>query len=131
MLAWNSDFLYQSGSMDAVAYMAVRYKNDSIVSSVTHFSVDGRSQLRIDGCDESVKEIKGFIYLGQGYETTSNMRMLIISNIQLIRFHKTKNEVKEPEPQKSQADSLFQVSDSLRPRHHRLGERNNIQPITR
>lgn len=131
MLAWNSDFLYQSGSKDAVAYMAVRYKNDSIVSSVTHFSVDGRSQLRIDGCDESVKEIKGFIYLGQGYETTSNMRMLIISNIQLIRFHKTKNEVKEPEPQKSQADSLLQVSDSLRPRHHRFGERNNIQPITR
>ena len=146
MLAWNSNFLYQSGSKDAIAYMAIKYKNDSIVSSVTHFSVDGRSQLRIEGCDEAVKEIKGFIYLGQGYEATSNMRMLILSNLQLIRFHKSEHEEKAPEPQKSEADSLSQVPDSMRPRHHRLGERplpgpgpnveknirlNNIQPITR
>lgn len=135
MLTWNSNFLYQSGSKDAVAYMAVRYKNDSIVSSVTHFSVDGRSQLRIEGCDEPVKEISGFLYLGQGFENTSNMRMLIVSNIQLIRFHKNEQKEKEneaSEPLKSEADSLSQVPDSLRPRHHRLGERpNHIQPITR
>ena len=145
MLAWNSNFLYQSGSKDAVAYMAVKYKNDSVISKVTHFSVDGYSQLRIEGCDEPVKEISGFIYLGQGYEVTSTMRMLIVSNIQLIRFHKPEQEeAKEPEPQQSAADSLSQVPDSLRPRHHRLGERptsvpngenqvnpTNIKPITR
>lgn len=132
MLAWNSNFLYESGSKDAVAYMAVKYKNDSIVSIVTHFSVDGSTQLRIEGCDEPVKEINGFIYLGQGYETSSTMKMLIVSNIQLIRFHKQKNVPKEPEPQKSVADSLSEVPDSLRPRHHRLGERpNHIKPITR
>ena len=131
MLAWNSNFLYQSGSKDAVAYIAVKYKNDSVASSVTHFSVDGRSQLRIEGCDEPVKEINGFIYLGQGYENTSNMRMLIVSNIQLIRFHKKENEEKAPEPQKSVADSLSQVPDSLRPRRHRLGERPiQLKPIT-
>lgn len=130
MLAWNSNFLYQSGSKDAVAYMAIRYKNDSIATTVTHFSVDGRSQLRMSGFDENVKEIKGFIYLGQGYESTSTMRMLIISDIQLIRFHKQEQVEKTPEPQKSVADSLSQVPDSLRPRHHRLGERPNIQPIT-
>lgn len=132
MLAWNSNFLYESGSKDAVAYMAVKYKNDSIISTVTHFSVDGSTQLRIEGCDEPVKEIKGFVYLGQGYETSSTMKMLIVSNIQLIRFHKQKNVPKEPEPQKSVADSLSEVPDSLRPRHHRLGERpNHIKPITR
>lgn len=132
MLTWYNNFLYQSGSKDAVAYMAIRYKNDSIASQTVHFSTDGFSQLRMDGCDESVKEIKGFVYLGQGYESTSAMRMLILSNIQLIRFHKKADVVKEPEPMKSEADSLSQVPDSLRPRHHRLGERpNNIQPITR
>ena len=132
MLTWYSNFLYQSGSKDAVAYMAIRYKNDSIASQTVHFSTDGFSQLRMDGCDEPVKEIKGFVYLGQGYESTSAMRMLILSNIQLIRFHKKADVVKEPEPMKSEADSLSQVPDSLRPRHHRLGERpNNIQPITR
>lgn len=127
MLAWNSDFLYQSGSKDAVAYMAVKYDNDSIVSVVSHFSVSERTQLRIEGCDLPVKEISGFIYLGQGYENTSNMRMLVISNIRLIRFHKKEDEVKEAEPLKSEADSLSQIPDSLRPQHHRLGERpNNI-----
>ena len=132
MLTWYSNFLYQSGSKDAVAYMAIRYKNDSIASQTVHFSTDGFSQLRMDGCDEPVKEIKGFVYLGQGYESTSAMRMLILSNIQLIRFHKKADVVKEPEPMKSEADSLSQVPDSLRPRHHRLGERpNSIQPITR
>ena len=132
MLTWYSNFLYQSGSKDAVAYMAIRYKNDSIASQTVHFSTDGFSQLRMDGCDEPVKEIKGFVYLGQGYESTSAMRMLILSNIQLIRFHKKADVVKDPEPMKSEADSLSQVPDSLRPRHHRLGERpNNIQPITR
>ena len=132
MLTWYSNFLYQSGSKDAVAYMAIRYKNDSIASQTVHFSTDGFSQLRMDGCDEPVKEIKGFVYLGQGYESTSAMRMLILSNIQLIRFHKKADVVKELEPMKSEADSLSQVPDSLRPRHHRLGERpNNIQPITR
>lgn len=127
MLAWNSDFLYQSGSKDAVAYMAVKYDNDSIVSVVSHFSVSERTQLRIEGCDLPVKEISGFIYLGQGYENTSNMRMLVISNIRLIRFHKKEDEVKEAEPLKSETDSLSQIPDSLRPQHHRLGERpNNI-----
>ena len=131
MLAWNSNFLYESGSKDAVAYMAVKYKNDSIVSTVTHFSVDGRTQIRIDGCDEPVKEISGFIYLGKGYDPTSTIRMLIVTDIQLIRFHKQKNVPQEPEPQKSEADSLSQVPDSLRPRHHRLGERpNQVKPIT-
>ena len=131
MLTWNSSFLYQSGSKDAVAYMAIRYKNDSIAFVVTHFSVDGRTQLRMSGCDEPVKEIKGFIYLGQGYEPNSTMRMLIISDIQLIRFHKPEKEDKGPEPQTSVADSLSQVPDSLRPKHHRLGERpDHIQPIT-
>jgi len=132
MLAWNSNFLYQSGSKDAVAYMAVKYDNDSIVSTVNHFSVNERTQLRIGGSDLPVKEISGFIYLGQGYENTSAMRMLILSNIRLIRFHKKEQEVKEPEPEKSATDSLMQLPDSLRPQHHRLGERpNNIQPITR
>ena len=125
MLTWNSDFLYQSGSKDAVAYLAVKYKNDSVATTVSHFSVNGRSQLRLEGCDEPVKEIMGYIYLGQGYEPTSTMKMLILSNIQLIRFHKKQDEeaTKNPTPQKSEADSLSQVPDSLRPRHHRLGER--------
>ena len=125
MLTFNSDFIYQSGSKDAVAYLAVRFANDSVASVNTHFSASGPTQLRVPSSDEKVKELTGFIYLGHGFEVTSNLQMLILSRIQLIRFHKPKEdkERKEAPQVKSRADSLSSLPDSLRPRHHRLGER--------
>ncbi|MBR2291501.1 MAG: DUF4296 domain-containing protein [Prevotella sp.] len=125
MLTFNSDFIYQSGSKDAVAYLAVRFANDSVASFNTHFSASGPTQLRVPSSDEKVKELTGFIYLGHGFEVTSNLQMLILSRIQLIRFHKSKEdkEKKEAPQVKSRADSLSALPDSLRPRHHRLGER--------
>jgi len=127
MLTFNSEFLYQGGSKDAVAYMAVRYANDSVATVNTHFSINGVTQLRSGSSQDAVKEVCGFIYLGQGYETTSSLRLLIISDIQLIRFHKQKEEQKEPETV-SNTDSMRGVTDSLRPQHHRLGERPMPRP---
>lgn len=123
MLSFYSDFLYQGGSKDACAYMAVKYANDSVVTTTTHFSVSGRTQLRTSSCDKKVKEVCGFIYLGQGFESTTNLRMLLLSEIQLIRFHKQKDEEKEESIPVSRDDSLQRLPDSLRPKHHRLGER--------
>ena len=124
MLTFQSNFLYQSGSKDAVAYLAVKYSNDSVATSNVHFSTIGNTQLRMSGCEEDIKEISGFIYLGQGYEATNNLRLLVLNNIQLIRFHRPKEEpVKEILTSGSKADSLQQLPDSMRPQHHRLGER--------
>jgi len=144
MLSFYSDFLYQSGSKDAVAYLAVKYTNDSIVTANNHFSINGRTDLRLSGCDKDVKEVSGFIYLGQGYEKTPNLRLLILSGIQLIRFHKVKGAGKPDQKPAgmSRADSLRMLPDSLRPKHHRLGDRPQsssggaeqpepIKPITR
>ena len=125
MLSFNSDFIYLSGSRDAVAYLAVRYANDSIVSVNSHFSSNGNTQIRLDGADLNVKDVSGFIYLGRGYEVTSNLQLLILSRIQLIRFHKkeaSKDEKKDASAGQK-PDSAAVIPDSLRPQRHRLGER--------
>ena len=128
MLNFVSEFLYQSGSKDALAFIAVKYANDSVASFNTHFSMSGNTQLRTSSDSEKdVKEVNGYIYLGQGYDATVNLRMFIIRDIQLVRFHKSK-EVEVPDEDeesksKSRLDSLQQVPDSLRHQRHRLGER--------
>ena len=123
MLTFYSDFLYQGGSKDACAYMAVKYANDSVATTTTHFSVNGRTQLRTSSCDKKIKEVCGFIYLGQGFESTTNLRLLLLSEIQLVRFHKQKDEDNKVTVPVSRDDSLQRLPDSLRPKHHRLGER--------
>lgn len=134
MLAFKSDFLYQGGTKDALAYLAVKYTNDSIVSQVVHFSTSGITQLRIHECDDKAKELSGYFYLGEGMDKSPNLKMLFLSNVQLIRFHKKQQDANDkeeakPEQQAPAPDIQPQmVPDSLRPRPHRLGERPLPQP---
>jgi len=124
MLSFKSDFLYQGGNKDALLYLAVKYTNDSIVSQTTHFSVSGINQLRINSVDLMPKEIMGYFYLGQGYEKSSDLRLLSISDIQLIRFHKKKEEGAEDKTLETpiEPDSIRQKKDSIRrAQQHKFG----------
>ena len=124
MLSFKSDFLYQGGNKDALLYLAVKYTNDSIVSQTTHFSVSGINQLRINSVDLMPKEIMGYFYLGQGYEKSSDLRLLSISDIQLIRFHKKKEEGAEEITLETpiEPDSIRQKKDSIRrAQQHKFG----------
>ena len=124
MLSFKSDFLYQGGNKDALAYIAVRYANDSIISQTTHFSVSGVNQLRISSVDLNPKEIMGYFYLGQGYEKSTELRLLSISDIQLIRFHKKKDEEKAVGVPDTpvETDSMRQAKDSIRrAQQHQFG----------
>ncbi|MBQ8155822.1 MAG: DUF4296 domain-containing protein [Prevotella sp.] len=124
MLSFKSDFLYQGGNKDALLYLAVKYTNDSIVSQTTHFSVSGINQLRINSVDLMPKEIMGYFYLGQGYEKSSDLRLLSISDIQLIRFHKKKEEGAEDKTLETpiEPDSIWQKKDSIRrAQQHKFG----------
>lgn len=124
MLSFKSDFLYQGGNKDALLYLAVKYTNDSIVSQTTHFSVSGINQLRINSVDLMPKEIMGYFYLGQGYEKSSDLRLLSISDIQLIRFHKKKEEGAEEKTLETpiEPDSIWQKKDSIRrAQQHKFG----------
>lgn len=92
MLTFKSDFLYQSGSKDALVYLAMKYENDSIASQTTHFTASGNTQLRMNACDLKVKEVMGYFYLGQGHDKNTELRLLFMTDVQLIRFHK-KNQI--------------------------------------
>lgn len=100
-----ADFVYQDGRKEAMLFMAVDHP-DTTVFRVQRISVSGLSQLRIDTNDTlDVKRVRGFIYLQGANELTTTQRMLFISNIQLIRFHK------KHEPKQDKAHSL--PSDSI------------------
>ena len=125
MLAFKTTFLYQGGSKDALAYLALKYENDSIVSKVTHFSVSGDTKVRIEACDLKVKELMGYFFLGEGSEKNTDLKLLFLTDIQLIRFHKQKSENSvEPTTETIKTDSVKTISDSIKRRQrHQFGVR--------
>lgn len=130
MLTFTNRFLYQSGSRDAMAFLAVKYDNDSVATANVHFSTDGQPRVNLGRSDDhDVREVSGFVYLGPGYNLENTLHLLLLNDIQLIRFHKPKDTPShETQPKETRADSLERVPDSLRPRHHRLGERPMQSP---
>ena len=83
-----ADFVYQSGSKDATLYIAVTYDNDSVASFSTHTSVSGFSQLRVPGdTAHHIRKIAGFLYLDRGSDDSNTLKLMLVSHIQLIRFH--------------------------------------------
>ena len=70
------------------------------------------------------KEIMGYFYLGQGYEKSSDLRLLSISDIQLIRFHKKKEDNTEDKTLEEpfEPDSIRLKKDSIRrAQQHKFG----------
>ena len=69
----------------------------------------------------------GYFYLGQGYEKSTELRLLSISDIRLIRFHNKKEEDADKSLEKPlESDSLRQVKDSIRrAQQHKFGVKPN------
>ncbi|MBQ9231878.1 MAG: DUF4296 domain-containing protein [Prevotella sp.] len=115
MFQFMSDFVYQSGSRDAVVCLIAKYEGDSITQTISHVSMTGQSQVRIPQNREGrLQELRGFIYLNNNEHGNEVRKMLFISQIQLIRFHQ-KEKKDEPRPnEENKADSLPGVTDSPR-----------------
>lgn len=110
-----STFLYQSGTKDAMLYLAVQYEDDSVYTQTRRMSVTGLTQINIRAYNESdVKCIKGFIYLHQGNDDSNTLKLLFVDKIQLIRFHPKVpvDTTKFAKPDLIKADSL--VTDTLK-----------------
>lgn len=99
LLQFMSDYVYQDGTKNGVAYIAFTYKGehgDTTISRNLHFLSSGISQLRIPECnDADLNDIRGFFYLGDGNERTTTTRLLFLNNVQFIRFHKKHEEAKK------------------------------------
>ena len=96
-LHFMTNFVYQSGTKDAVMYMAVTYDNDSVASYRNQVYMSGLSQLRVTTDHRhKIKSLKGFIYLDKGSDDNNTMKLMFINGVQLIRFHQKNRAVVEP-----------------------------------
>lgn len=134
LLTFGSRFLVQSGSRNATVYLAVTYENDSVVSATTPINVSGGSTLRINACDQKAKHLDGYIYMPRRDQTdnASEIPLLLLDRIQLMRFHHKEKPEEEKEQEKAPVavPEKNDTTDSLKPRIRRLGERPNMnQPI--
>ena len=122
MFQFVSEYIYQSGSRDAVICIVAKYEVDSIIQTVNHVSISGIAQVRVPANKEKkLKDLRGFIYLNSSANDDATTRkMMFISQIQFIRFH-NKEKTNETGNGKTSADSLSRTdpaersaSDSLR-----------------
>lgn len=89
MLLLETEYIYQTGTRNAQACIAVRYDNDTVISRVTAISNSGTNQLRMpSNGDHAVREISGYIYLATEKEPTTTLKLLFLRNIQLFKFRK-------------------------------------------
>ncbi len=93
---FNVRWVYREGYKAAKAVLAVRYDNDSTATVVQHIYNSGVQSVAIKTEKRKIKEVSGLIY--QSAEWSDKPKLMLISNLSLIRFHE-----KAPEPS---ADSL-------------------------
>lgn len=107
MFQFMSDFIYQSGSREAVVCMVAKYEGDSIIQTVSRVSASGLTQLRIPRYPEgTLKELNGFILLNSNEEDNDIRKLMFISQIQLIRFHHQKEQNDQKNSSENKTDSL-------------------------
>ena len=114
MFQFISEYLYQTGSKDAVVCIVTKYEGDSILQTANHVSVAGLTQIRVPANNKKkLKEMSGFIYLNDGGDISETRKMMYISQLQLIRFH-SKEILKADETARKdsvQTDSLQRVGN--------------------
>lgn len=133
LMTFGSTYLVQSGSKNASLVVSVYYGNDSIVTHSTVISQVGTTTLRIPACDLKAKELKGYVYMSKrtGFDNESDMCVLLLDHVQLVRFHHIKEGKLPVESAVAVADSLKSdtlrndtlKNDSGKVRRHRLGDR--------
>lgn len=99
VLSFDTRFIYQDGTKDGVAMLALRLDNDSVVSRCIHMSSASHYTLNVsDDKKVGIKEVYGFIFLAKGQDTSSSiMKLMFVDNIRLVKMHSKLSAVKEPD----------------------------------
>lgn len=111
-LCFFSTFLYQEGMKDAVALIAVKYENengDTVVSRHQRIMSSGETKVTInEKNDKKIKEVYGYIYLSKGNNDSKTLRLMIVDQLQLVRFHQKiePKEMEKPVLMNAKADSM-------------------------
>lgn len=115
ILNFKSQFIYQDGMRDGVAYLAVVFDNDSVATGLARISSEGKQTVIVNNdANLGIKEVKGYFVLSKSMESASatTLRLMFITQISLIRVHQTE----QPKEETSPTDSLRNAHsvDSLR-----------------
>jgi len=127
MFQFMTEHIWQSGSKDAVVCIKTIYERDSVIQSVNHVSISGISQLRVPSNNTlKIKELRGFIYMPQGDDDMDARRLMFISQIQLIRFHKKEiqEQYENNVAEAAKTDSLQRIDITRGPKQDTL--RHNV-----
>ena len=122
-LALDVQFIYQEGVRNGYAMLAVRFGNDSVATRVIRMNSNGRyTETAADKNHKGIKEVSGYFMIaptmkGHGQETSTTMKMMVVSNVNLARIHEKESVEKKLEAPavklKSADSTAAQVSDSL------------------
>lgn len=97
IFSFNCDFVYKEGGKNAIALLAVQFKNDSVASSTVRMSSNSNYSVTVsDGAMLGIKSIKGFIYLDNRTlrrepEGGNNLKLMFVNNIRLVRLRNKGN----------------------------------------
>ena len=87
-LRFDTQYLMQDGSRDAVVVLAMRLANDRVVTQYQHMMSNSRQTLLIsDTKHQGIKDIRGYFMLAPETETSTTLRMLFLSDIRMTRVH--------------------------------------------
>ena len=90
MLVFDSQFIIQEGSRDAVAMLSMRFNNDSVAKMQMNISSNNHYSLQlVDREHLGIKEVRGFVFiptpLSDKKKTT--LKILAISNLKAVKMH--------------------------------------------
>ena len=101
-MSFDTDFIFQDGSRNAVAQMAVRFSNDSVATRLMRMSTNTHYSMEISNRDSlGIKDVRAFVYLSRDLRATqTTLNLLQVRNVRLMRCHIDKK--KEVKPMQSQ-----------------------------
>ncbi len=103
-------FLYKDGSREGHAALMVRFTNDSVAATTQRFGGNYYVELRVRTMEkDTVKSVSGFVYI-PGADGVTTYRMVALTNLSLIRFHKVK-----PKPKMSPEKAALEQSPAAIP----------------
>lgn len=128
MLNFDTQFLYQDGSKDGVALLSIKFSNDSIANRVTHMSSSSSYTLQLtDEKHLGIKEVKGFVYLGNNDSKSTTLKIMFVKNLQLIRMRESRVKPSKQEEEISGNERRIQ-KDSMPPSSRRL-QADSVRPL--
>ena len=103
-LEFSAKYLFQDGSRDGIAMMAVKLGNDSVISRMIHVGSSSRYNIQLDDADKKgIKEVRGFFLLNRSLnssnsESLTTLKLLAVNGIQLVRLHDNTKPVSTEKP---------------------------------